>query len=411
MKTTTVYAVIALVSINAVLLSTIYDSQILNEYGGYSPVTNIISRYSVLLILPVVLLFMCRQLVLPSHIFFYFQALLLLYPQLLFWGISGFAQSLMPAYMGFLIFLFLLLQLQLKLLPNFFAIPRWRFTNVALAAIFGCLLIWFVIQFGNSLGFGIDEAYERRLTSFGIMQDKTVLRYGYTMACFGLASYFGFLGGFRLNLIYLLLAGIMGVLSYAISGEKMPALMVIISVCVGVLLRRKASLDPVFVQCVLCAGLLLAIAENYVFGNSISVDIGIRRMFFSQPLINEVAVEFTNRPGWNILTGSDFGASYSRIVGEKFFGIVGQNSNASPFVLSSFGGGILALIIELAVLLLVFWLLDSQFRRTGDKGAQWAGVFIGIMGLEQPLTTMLVTSGMAIILMAIIFGKSNNAKN
>lgn len=402
--------VIILILLNSVLLSKIYNDQILYAYVVYNELPKIFFRFSVLLILPVSLLLMCRQLILPSHIFFFLQALLLLYPQLLLWGLSGYVTPLMPFYSGFLLLLFLLLQLQLRLVPNFFAFRRLIFTDEALLGFFIFLLFWFVIQFGNSLGFGINESYDRRLAAFAEMQENTFLRYGYTMACYGLASYFAFLGGFRLNIVFLSSAIFMGVLSFAISGEKMPALLVIVSVGVGVFLRKRASISPVFVQCILFAGLVLAIAEYSFRGNSILTEIVVRRTFFSQPLINEMAVEFTSRPGWNLITGSDFGASYSRIVGEIFFGRVGQNSNSSPFVLSFFGGGLLALIIELVVLFFVFWLLDSRFKKTGDKSTQWAGVFIGMLGLEQNFTTMMFTSGVALVVMAIIFGKSKNAK-
>jgi hypothetical protein len=403
--------VIILIFMNSVLLLKIYNDQILYNHSVYSELPKIFSRSSVLLILPVALLFMSRKLVLPSHIFFFLQALLLLYPQLLFWGLSGSALPLMPLYICFLMLLFLILQLLLKSVPNFFAIRHFGFTDRALSAFFIFLLFWFAIQFRSSLGFAINDSYDRRLAAFDVMQENTFMLYAYTIACYGLASYFGFLGGFRLHFVFLTSAIFMGVLAFAISGEKMPALLVIVSVGVGVFLRRRASLSPVFVQCVLSVGLVLAITEYSFFSNSMLTDILARRMFFSQPLINEVAVEFTSRPGWNLLTGSDFGSSYSRIVGEEFFGRAGQNSNSSPFILSFFGGGLLQLIIELTVLFSVFWLLDSRFKKTGDKSTLWAGVFIGMLSLEQPFTTMIFTSGVVIILLAIIFGKSKNAKN
>jgi hypothetical protein len=400
-----------MILLNSVLLSTIYTGQILYNYDVYTELPKIFFRFSVLLILPVSLLFMRRQLVLPSNIFFFLQALLLLYPQLLFWGLSGSGSTLMPFYLGFLMLLFLLLKFQLRIVPNVFAIRHFSFTDPALSVFFIFMIFWFIIQFGSNLGFGINDSYDRRLAAFDVMQLNTIMLYGYTMACYALASYFGFLGGFRLNLFFLSLGIFMGILSFAISGEKMPALLVAVSLGVGVLLRTRVSIDPVFVQCVLFVGLIFAIAEYALFGNAILTDIAVRRMFFSQPLINETAVEFISRPGWNLITGSDFGASYSRIVGEEFFGRPGKNSNSSPFILSFFGGGLLALSIELAVLFSVFWLLDSRFRLTGDKSTQWAGVFIGILSLEQPFTTMTFTSGVAIILIAIVFGKSKNAKN
>jgi hypothetical protein len=202
--------------------------------------------------------------------------------------------------------------------------------------------------------------------------------------------------------IAIVLALLSSVVIFLISGEKFQLVNLILLIYVTRMLHRYKFLDMGKIVLFIIALVFLGSIEIFLYSEkpfNFITDLGIRRIFLSQPLILEHAVQFLDNPAWTFSYGSDFGKSYSSVVGEIFFGIPQYNTNASVFHLSLLGGGLLEFFIQYFLLFIYMALLQYGYASHNNTACQIIAFYLSILSLEQPFTTMLTTSGFAFLLL------------
>lgn len=263
----------------------------------------------------------------------------------------------------------------------------------------------------NSASFSIEDVYIRRLEAREYFQTGELKSYLFSIVSNSGLSYIAFRAGCEKN-YYKLFAAISGwLLFYYFAGLKAPLLYISTSFFLGISLKNK-SFSNIFLSLpkIINIILVLSLAEIILYDYSYLADYFIRRLIFVQPLHISNALRFvTDSMDWSSLSGLPTNLPFSVYLGNEM-GDQSLNANVNTFVYSFVGSGVFLYSLDIILLVSIFILLNSLYKKTGDPSVLWiAGLFSTLM-LEQSLKTSLLSSGIVFFLIYLMITAKTQKK-
>lgn len=299
---------------------------------------------------------------------------------------------------------------------EFISLKSYSFI-AAFLAIF--ISISFLVIFRNYLNFSFIDIYDRRMQARDILESGSILAYSSAflgnfiipvcVACF----WFLDKGKYLVLLVGCLSASII----FALDGTKsillLPALILIVGFYVN-----KGRLSPVWISCIMMISLAVAYSIDYAFDFNFANYYFSRRLFIVPVWLYNNYIEYFSVGEYLFFrdvkfVGDLFGGgkeSAAMLVGENYMGVDGANANVGSIQYGYSEWGIFGCWI---VSLLVFLYLKTFDALTSGFPASVAfslSMLISFKFTEQAFHTSLVTGGLGILILTLIFVNSGKLK-
>jgi hypothetical protein len=262
---------------------------------------------------------------------------------------------------------------------------------------------------GADAGFDVAEAFLRRLGGRDTFAGNALAAYLMQMSMNGLAPFLAFLGGLRRSKTAMLTALAFAVFGFWLLAAKAPILNVVILALIGTLVRAgRVSRFSTWLLIGLGAVLLLAIAEMFASEMSLIAEFGVRRAVLVSSTIQVYFFDALSQTGlWSLLDGGVNTAGYASpeyFIGATYLGHEETNANTNAFLHQFATGGVFGYLAVVAGTAAFLFYVELRFVRLGRRDGFALSAMLGILMIEQALTTALVSSGVLLcLLFSLIF--------
>jgi hypothetical protein len=174
-------------------------------------------------------------------------------------------------------------------------------------------------------------------------------------------------------------------------------------------LYKNGKLDDIRKYLFLMLFLLLvtAVIEFALFDYSFVSDFFVRRAIAVPPYVVSAYIEFNEGQfdSTRFLFGTDSANGVANAVGGAILGNPDTNANTNAFIYHFVAGGILGYFLACIVVVLVYYLLDSVYKKSGNPLCIFIGFIYALLLTEQAATTALSSSGVAVLIPLIFFSR------
>lgn len=263
--------------------------------------------------------------------------------------------------------------------------------------------------------FSLSDSYVRRLIGRDIFPAGTISAYANSIVMNGFVPFLAYRGATGRSLLLIPLALAFVVSYYYTLGVKAPFLYFFFFLSLGFFLENgggRGSFFKVYLGAVLSLFLtsLVMILEGLLFGGySYVADYLFRRLYAVPPQLMGYYIDYFGNSAnvnWNFLTGSLLDAKpISFIVGDVYSGQSGTNANSNSFFYALGEYGFIGYLLNIIFIIIIYFVLDCQYKNTRNKSYLFLGMLFGVLLLEQFYATALVSSGVAVLLLLVLFEK------
>ena len=384
-----------------------------NEYIGYKPlIFNL--RYCFELSIPILFSanLIATELKKPSDFFPFFYCILIIIPYGVLHGIMG-PIGIDMFFLNMTLLLIPAISVKLATKNIFYIkipplIPsRHLMVLITACAIFGTMYV--AMNAPANSGFDVLSSHLRRLEAREIFLGGSFGAYISSITLNGLLPILAFhFGNGKRRLPLVIIMGC-GVIFYFTLGVKAHFLMIV----VGFLLGRNVRLNRfgrIWVQMRWLIFLIfLAFAIEFLWLEySFVADYLIRRLFSIPAFILSGYFDLITNPAnnWEIWSGlaSSRGVTYS--VGELYFNDPTANANTNTFIYQLAENGVLSYIKSILLVIMVLIYIDSNYAFKNNYIFMYLGFIFSVLLVEQNATTVLLSSGVGLLLLAFSVGSS-----
>jgi len=257
---------------------------------------------------------------------------------------------------------------------------------------------------GADAGFGFEKAVLRRLAGRDSFAGNALAAYLMQMGMNGLAPFLAFLGGLQRSWRAVAVAVVFAVFSFWLLAAKAPLLYVGALAVAGVLVRSgRIENSTRWLMTALAALLAIAIVEMLAAEVSLIAEFGIRRVILVSSTIQVYFLDALSAVGWiGLLDGGMNTAGYATpeyFIGANYMGSEETNANTNAFLHQLATGGIWGYLAVVAGTAFFLFLLEHRFAQAGRRDGFALAALLGILLIEQALTTALVSSGLLLCLL------------
>ncbi|WP_312301295.1 hypothetical protein [Stutzerimonas nitrititolerans] len=264
-----------------------------------------------------------------------------------------------------------------------------------------------------SAGFDFATAYERRIQGREIFLAGTPMAYLNAAILNGFAPFLAFVAGWQRRYWLLALSLFCGFAFFYLLGMKAPILFVGVALIIGYSVRRgKVHKMVRTIYVLMLVTFILFLFEYVIFGYSLIADYFIRRAFSVPAWLSSAYFEFMSSEtttAWLPLHGISSAEPITFLVGERFLGFPGLNANTNAFIYQLAAGGIPMYVLTVLLVAFIFSLLDAAYKCRGNPALVYLGFSYAILLTEQAATTALVSSGIGILVILVIFSSANES--
>ncbi|KFX70337.1 hypothetical protein TMS3_0112750 [Pseudomonas taeanensis MS-3] len=269
-----------------------------------------------------------------------------------------------------------------------------------------------------SAGFDLATSYERRIQGRDVFSAGTPLAYLNAAIVNGFAPFLAFVAGWQRRAWLLAFSLCCGLTFFYLLGLKAPLLFIAVASVIGYSARRgkvHAMVRTIYI--LLFTAFILFLFEYFFFGYSLVGDYFIRRAFSVPAWLSSAYFEFMtlgSTPAWLPLQGISSPDPITFLVGEGFLGFPGLNANTNAFIYQLAAGGIPMYALTILLVACVFALLDATYACRQNPALVYLGFSYAILLTEQAATTALVSSGIGMLVMLVVFsgaGERTNARS
>ena len=348
---------------------------------------------------------------LPSDFFRLIYIIMVLFPNIVLWQITGFITLLGEIGLVSILALPLFFVIIASYLTNkkniktkrvyFFGGRKYFFIGIV---VFICIPT--ILFYGHQLfSLSFVDSYTRRIEARAIFFTGSLQGYILSVSINGIAPMLGFMASKYRRWELLALAIILSFIGYAIIGVKASLQYVFILMLSGYFLNKISSKK--FFYFILIGILILFILASInllVFDNVVLIDILIRRAFAVPAQLQACYYDYI----FNLNHFSWFASSSEPIsftVGYFYTHDINTNANTNTFLyfLGQYGFG--GYIINILLICLFFTTLDSLYKQFLDSGFIGVSIICSLLVIEQSFTTVLVSSGIIFLLIVCYFTK------
>lgn len=266
-----------------------------------------------------------------------------------------------------------------------------------------------------SAGFDLATAYERRIQGRDIFSAGTPLAYLNAAIVNGFAPLLAFVAGWQRRAWLLAFSLFCGFAFFYLLGLKAPLLFIAVASVIGYSARIEKVHGMVRNIYILMLGaFVLFLFEYLLFGYSLIGDYFIRRAFSVPAWLSSAYFEFMasgSTPAWLPLQGISSTEPITFLVGEGFLGFPGLNANTNAFIYQLAAGGIPTYVLTILLVTFVFALLDATYKCKQNPTLVYLGFSYAILLTEQAATTALVSSGIGMLVILVIFSGAGEKTN
>jgi len=284
---------------------------------------------------------------------------------------------------------------------------------IALLCIVGVLLA--LSNPTASAGFDLETSYDRRIQGRDIFSAGTPLAYLNAAIVNGFAPFLAFVAGWQRRPWLLVVALLCGLVFFYLFGLKAPLLFIAVALVIGYLVRKEKVHTMARVIYVLMFGVfVLFLIEYLLFDYSLVGDYFIRRVFSVPVWVSSAYFEFMasdSTTGWLPLQGVSSTDPITFLVGEWFLGFPGLNANTNAFIYQLAAGGISMYFLTILLVIFVFVLLNATYKCKRNPTLVYLGFSYAILLTEQAATTALVSSGIGILVIFVVFSGAGEKTN
>lgn len=258
---------------------------------------------------------------------------------------------------------------------------------------------------GADAGFDFEEAVLRRLAGRDSFAGNALAAYFMQMGMNGLAPFLAFLGGLHRSRRAVAFAFAFAVFSFWLLAAKAPLLNVGVLAVTGVLVRNgKIVYFSRWLVLALGAVLAVAIVEMLVTDVSVIAEFGIRRVILVSSTLQAYFLDTLSKVGWLGLLGGGVNtagyASPEYFIGDNYMGSEETNANTNAFLHQLVVSGLGGYVAVVAGTACFVFLIEYRFVHAGRRDGYALAAMLGILLIEQALSTALVSSGLLACLAA-----------
>ena len=258
-----------------------------------------------------------------------------------------------------------------------------------------------------SAGFDLATSYERRIQGRDIFSAGTPLAYLNAAIVNGFAPFLAFVAGWKCRAWLLALSLFCGLAFFYLLGLKAPLLFIAVASVVGYsahIEKVHAMVRTIYI--LLLGAFVLFIFEYLLFSYSLIADYFIRRALSVPAWLSSAYFEFMasgSTPAWLPLQGINSPEPITFLIGEGFLGFPGMNANTNAFIYQLAAGGIPMYALTVLLVVCVFALLDATYACRRNPALVYLGFSYAILLTEQAATTALVSSGIGMLVILVVF--------
>lgn len=275
----------------------------------------------------------------------------------------------------------------------------------------GVVLVALSSKLPVSASFGLDDVYVRRLEVRHIIVAQSPMAYALSSSTNGLIPLAAFVAGYKRSIALLIPPVLMFLGFFYFAGVKAPLFIACTAYIFGCTYKNRERFFYYFTG-LLVALFGISLVEILINDYSYLLDYVIRRVFIVPSFLVASYAEFLGsiiNDTWSPINGFDDGRSVAYAVGE-FLGRSEMNANSNSLVTSFAGGGIASYLVDLGLIVGIYSLLDSAFRINKNPAVLFAGLLVAILLIEQRVTTMMLSSGVFVVLSLCLFSRSDRER-
>lgn len=387
-----------------------------NEYMGYKNFDiNLIYIMNFLLGTLLVSYILPIKISRPSDFFFLIYSLIVLLPLIslypIYTGDSTFGLYGSLALLLFPILVFKFTSFTVASLKISFSLKvSFEYFIVFLLIIMIVTIIYGWLSKPSSASFELLNSYNRRIEARDIYISGSLSSYLNAMVINGISPFLAFYGGYSNRKKLFIFALITTLVFFYILGTKSPIFFVLVSFVLGIYIKNERyQYFNITIFKVFLITFLIAFFELLLNKYSILSDYLFRRLFTVQPfLISAYRELYTNNAyDWNVLTGLNINQPISFYVGETIMGFPGLNANLNTFIYAIGQGGFFQYIIFVTIFVTVFIFIDTIYKSSNSGICLFLGFLLSILMVEQSITTILLSSGLGLLLLGLLFQERN----
>jgi hypothetical protein len=278
-----------------------------------------------------------------------------------------------------------------------------------------CLLVVALAMSKVPAAAGFNFSYERRIEGRDIYAAGSMLAYLNAAVVNGFAPFLAFFAGWQCRKWLLGVSLFCGLAFFYMLGLKAPVFFILVAYLIG----RAAYFGKIYLISRTIYGLLvgafvLFFIEYAVSGYSLVGDYFIRRTFSVPAWVMSAFFEYMSEGVgnfWNLFSGSSVDMPITFVIGEGFLGLVGLNANTNAFVYQLGSGGVFMYFVTVFLISVVFAILDSAYACRKSPALIYLGFSFSILLTEQAATTALLSSGLGLLILLVIFSEKRQVKS
>jgi hypothetical protein len=268
-----------------------------------------------------------------------------------------------------------------------------------------------------SAGFGLDDSFVRRLEGRSIYMPSSLLAYALGISMNGFTPFLAFRAALKGDWLMLGLAAAAALFFFWLVGVKAPFAYLITAYLLGHLIRQKMlARMALYFLCAVLMLWLIVLAEWWLFGKySYIADYLFRRVFPVQALDQAYYLKFLfsdKAIPWSWLSGSldpDFRVTY--FIGESYAGNINSNSNTNAFINALAAKGLIGYLGAIVFVPLILVVFDRLWQSSRNPSYLFLGFLYGLLVIEQAYTVAMVSSGVGLLFLLVLFENSDYVGN
>lgn len=263
------------------------------------------------------------------------------------------------------------------------------------------LWLFFFFLFRDGLSLEFSSHYERRFMFREIISGSGLTGYLINFFAMALAPFIAFVAVQNKSIPLWLLGVFSGLLTFSISGEKFPFLLIAAATALGFVIFSKKELSTGTLLFLMSGISLLTLIEIQFFDFVFWGDWMFRRFVLGPSYITEIYYHYIANNGGYMFSGSNK-EQVTFLMGKLYFDNPELNLNTNFVFVELAITGLLGL--GGAILFLTFWLkvIDEAYRRTSDKRFFLLALLIATIAFEQRIYSVFLSSGLG-VLSVIVF--------
>jgi hypothetical protein len=216
-----------------------------------------------------------------------------------------------------------------------------------------------------------------------------------------------FIAGYRTRFTLLLISASIVSIFYFYLGLKAPIFFVLVGFSLGLFFRRNGvsrvgrQFTALILAAFFCFNFELLISDYSYIG-----DYFLRRAFAVPAYLNQIYLEIIAdsfgpwRPWYGVTTGLPI----SMYVGD-YLGDPTLNANTNTFLYALLGNGFSAYFFHVLIVSLVLWCCNLKYIECRNGIWMWIAFLFSLLVIEQSVTTVLLSSGIALLIIFFSFEK------